>query len=341
MTHTHPIPHRARSIALATLAALAAIPTLPAIAQEEFLGRWALTIPGGGAGWLEIRKENGWYDGSILWGGGSVVPVASVNFHDGTLHVTRVREVKRTDASGKVVRTQQFTELIAATVEGDTLQLLQFNPRENGTGLRQATFSGKRIPPLPPRPDLAQVKYGTPIPLFNGKDLSGWRLIEGSAANGWSVENGTLVNRPDKSTGKHYGNLRTDREFEDFRLTLEAKVPPKGNSGIYLRGIYEVQVADSFNRPPDSHGIGGVYSRITPTSNPSKAPNEWQTFDITLVDRHITVILNGVRIIDNQPVLGCTGGALWSDEFRPGPIYLQGDHEAVDYRNIVLHPVVK
>lgn len=139
-------------------------------------------------------------------------------------------------------------------------------------------------------------------------------------------------------TGKHYGNIRTDREFEDFRITLEAKVPSNGNSGIYLRGIYEVQVADSFNRAPDSHGIGGVYSRITPTSNPAKAPGEWQTFDITLIDRHVTVILNGVKIIDNQPLLGCTGGALWSDESRPH-IYLQGDHEAVDYRNVVLHPV--
>jgi hypothetical protein len=118
-------------------------------------------------------------------------------------------------------------------------------------------------------------------------------------------------------------------------------VPAKGNSGIYLRGLYEVQVADSFGHPPDSHGIGGVYSRITPSSNPSKPPGEWQTFDITLVDRHVTVVLNGVKIIDNQPLLGCTGGALSSDESKPGPIYLQGDHEAVDYRNIVLRPIVK
>jgi len=323
------------------LASLIALSSTSLLANDAFLGRWALTLPNGGAGWLEVRKENGWYDGSILWGGGSVLPVASVNFHDDRLHVTRVREVKRKDASGKVVRTQQFTELLAGSVDGDSLELVQFNPREDGSGLDQARFSGKRIPALPPKPDLAKVKYAAPIPLFNGKDLSGWRLVEPKAANGWSVESGNLVNRPDKSTGKHYGNLRTDREFEDFRITLEAKVPPKGNSGIYLRGIYEVQVADSYNRAPDSHGIGGLYSRITPTSNPSKAPNEWQTFDITLVDRHLTVILNGVNIIDNQPVLGCTGGALWSDEFRPGPIYLQGDHEAVDYRNIMLHPVVK
>lgn len=323
-----------------TAVASLACSTLTAFANDEFLGRWNLTIPGGGAGWLEIRKETGWYEGSVLWGAGSVVPVSSVFFNDGVLHVTRTREVKRKDASGKVTATQTFTDLISARLNGDSLGLVLLSPREDGQGVTQSTFSGTRSAPLPPKPDLSKVRFGEPVALFNGKDLTGWRLIESGTANGWSVENGTLVNRPDKASGKHYGNIRTDREFTDFNLTLEAKVPAKGNSGIYLRGIYEVQVADSFGRAPDSHGIGGVYSRITPTSNPAKPAGEWQTFDITLVNRHVTVVLNGVKIIDNQPVAGCTGGALWSDETRPGPIYLQGDHEAVDYRNMMLRPVV-
>lgn len=313
-------------------------------AESPLLGRWALTIPGGGAGWLEITKEKGFYDGSILWGGGSVVPVSSVFLQEEILFVTRTRDVKRQDASGKTIRTQQFTELITARVDADALSLEQINPRDSGEGISQATFTGKRIPPLPPRPDLSTVKYGAPIPLFNGRDLTGWRLLEDRAANGWSAKDGLLINRPVQEEGqphRNYGNLRTDREFEDFNLTLDANVPKRGNSGIYLRGIYEVQVADSYGRPTDSHNMGGLYSRITPTVNVCKPPGEWQTFDITLVARHLTVILNGTKIIDNQPVLGCTGGALWSDEFRPGPIYLQGDHEAVDYRNIVLKPVVK
>lgn len=338
------IPFNPRSSRLP--AALGALTLLAgawlARADDAFVGRWALTIPGGGAGWLEIRKEaGGWYDGSILWGGGSVVPVASVFFTDNTLNVTRTRDVERKDASGKVVRKQVFTELITARVEGDQLRLRQFNPRSSGDGIQMEEFSGQRIPALPPKPDLSQVKFGEPIQLFNGKDTTGWRLVEPNAANGWTVSNGTLINRPDKSTGKHYGNIRTDREFEDFNLKLEANVPKGGNSGIYLRGIYEVQVADSFGRAPDSHGLGGIYSRITPSTNPAKPPGEWQTFDITLVNRHVTVIVNGVKIIDNQPLMGCTGGALWSDESKPGPIYLQGDHEAVDYRNVVLRPVVK
>jgi hypothetical protein len=326
-------------LVLASLVALCG--GVDARAQEAFLGRWALTIPGGGAGWLEVRQEKGWYDGSILWGGGSVVPVASVFFNEGKLHVTRTREIRRRDADKTVTRTQECTDLIVGEVDGDRLGLVLFTPRADGTGVDTEEFSGKRIPPLPPAPDLSKVKFGEPIQLLNGRDLSGWRLVESGAANGWSFKDGILGNHPDKSGGKHYGNLRTDREFEDFNLKLEAKVPSKGNSGIYLRGIYEVQVADSFGEPADSHGIGGVYSRITPIRNVAKRPGEWQTFNITLVDRHVTVELNGTRIIDNKPIMGCTGGALWSDEFRPGPIYLQGDHEAVEYRNIVLTPVVK
>lgn len=314
---------------------------LSAAAADPAVGRWGLTIPSGEAGWLEIKQESGWYDGSILWGTGSVVPVASVFMNDGVLNVTRTREVKRKDASGAVIRTQQFTELLSGRVEGDTLHLVRLNPREDGTGIDREEFSGQRMPPLPPKPDLATVKFGDPITLFNGQDLAGWRLVDPRDTSAWAVKDGTLVNRPDKSTGKHFGNLRTDREFGDFRLTLEANVPAKGNSGIYLRGMYEVQVADSFGRPADSHGLGGVYSRITPSVNPAKPAGEWQTFDITLVDRHVTVIVNGIKVIDNQPLLGCTGGALWSDPLRNGPLYLQGDHEAVDYRNIVLRPVVK
>jgi hypothetical protein len=165
----------------------------------------------------------------------------------------------------------------------------------------------------------------------------------GKDPNAWKVEDGVLRNDAVQEPGKHksYANLRTEREFEDFNLTLEFRVPKDGNSGVYLRGIYEVQVADSFGHKNDWHNCGALYSRILPSENVSKPAGEWQSFDLTLVDRHLTVIHNGIKTIDNQPVLGCTGGALWSDESKPGPIYLQGDHDSVDYRNMVLRPVVK
>jgi hypothetical protein len=315
-------------------------------ADNPFVGDWALTIPSGGAGWLGITKEKNYYDGSILWGGGSVLPVASVFFSDegDRLFVTRINEVKRKDASGKVVRTQQFTEAIVAKVNGDEMSLTRLQPRDNGQGIKQEEFTGKRIPPLPSAPDLSQVKFGAPIQLFNGKNLDGWKLTSPGQVSGWSVQDGVLVNRPVQEKGKphiSYGNLRTEKEFEDFNLTLETRVAQGQNSGIYLRGIYEVQVADSYGKNLDSHNMGAVYSRICPRVSAEKPPGEWQSFDITLVDRHVTVILNGKKIIDNAPLLGCTGGALWSDQFQPGPLYLQGDHTGIEYRNIVLKPVLK
>jgi hypothetical protein len=326
------------------IAAFAGVTALAASDADPFLGRWALTIPGGGAGWLGVTQENGYYDASILWGGGSVVPVSSVFFTDNQMWVMRVRDVRRKDASGKVVRTQQFTEAIIARIDGDELRLTQINPRDNGEGLSTEEFTGKRIPDLPAKPDLAKVKFGAPITLFDGRNLDGWRLTDTGAVNGWSVKDGVLINNPVQEDGKphkNYGNLRTEKEFEDFNLKLEVQVEKDNNSGIYLRGIYEVQVADTYGKRLDSHNMGGIYSRITPTVNAEKPAGEWQTYDITLADRHVTVVLNGKTIIDNQPLLGCTGGAMWSDEFRPGPIYLQGDHTGVSYRNIVLKPVVK
>lgn len=312
-------------------------------AATPFLGNWALTIPGGGAGWLGVTDNDGRLAASILWGGGSVLPVESAKIEGDQLLLTRLHEVRRRDPSGKIVKATA-AETITARASGDTLNLTQSRTNPQGKIVGQADFTGKRIPPLPPAPDLSKTKFGPPIVLFNGRDLTGWKLVNPDRPSGWSVEDGVLTNRTVQEEGKPhkpYGNLRTEAEFEDFNLTLETRVPPGGNSGIYLRGIYEVQVADTCGRPLDPHNMGAVYSRLCPTVAAGKPAGQWQTLDITLVDRHVAVILNGVKIIDNQPLAGCTGGALWSDVLRPGPIYLQGDHTAIDYRNIALRPVVK
>ncbi len=303
---------------------------------NPYIGRWALTIPDGAAGWLGVVEKDGKLSASILWGGGSVLPVNDVKVEGDKLIVTRIHETPRDPKKTSI-------ETITATRDGDNLKLTTVTKRPDGSQTQPATFTGRRIPPLPPKPDLSKVKFGKPVVLFDGKNLDAWKLI-GNAANGWSVQDGIMVNKPVQQEGKphvSYGNLRTVAEFEDFNLKLEVNVAKGENSGVYLRGIYEVQVCDSFGRRLDSHNMGGIYSRITPTVNAEKAPGEWQTLDMTLVDRHATVILNGKKIIDNQPLLGCTGGALWSDESKPGPIYLQGDHTGVRYRNIVLTPVVK
>jgi len=308
-------------------------------ADNSFIGNWALTIPDGGAGWLGLQESRGQLKGEILWGGGSVLPVSSARIEGNTLVIQRIYESKPGDASGNAVIAREV-ETIKAKLEGDDLKLTTEREKE-GKVSGKASFSGKRIPPVPPSPDFSKLTFGAPIELFNGKDLNGWKVM--GAPNGWRVENGVLINDAKQEMGGHksYANIRTEREFEDFNLTLETRVPKDGNSGIYLRGIYEVQVADSYGKEKDSHHMGGIYSRITPTENAARPAGEWQTYDITLVNRHVTVILNGRKIIDNQPLLGCTGGALWSDESRPGPIYLQGDHASVDYRNIILRPIMK
>ena len=313
-------------------------------AGNPFLGEWELTIPGGAAGWLGVEEKNGKLEASIMWGSGSVLPLASAKVDGDHLLLTRDYEIERTDASGKKTKVN-LTENITGSIKGDQIQLVSVKPDENSPGRdKEAHFSGRRQPPMPPAPDLSRVKFGKPIKLFNEKDLTGWRLTNPAAVNGWSVKDKLLVNNPKQEEGKphkNYGNLRTDREFEDFNLKVEVRVETNQNSGVYLRGIYEVQVEDSFGGAPDPHHMGAVYSRIKPTVAAEKPPGEWQTMDITFVDRHVTVVLNGKRIIDNQPVMGCTGGALWSDVSKPGPIYLQGDHTGITYRSLVLKPVVK
>jgi hypothetical protein len=302
-------------------------------AAKPFLGGWDLTIPGGGAGWLGVTEKGDQLKAEILWGGGSVEPVTSAKVEHGNLVITRSQK------SGNPSTYSPVT--ITAQVDGDKMGLVLDDP---GKPDGKHAFYGKRTPPLPPTPDLSKVKYGDPIVLFNGKDLTGWKPLDSRAPNGWSVQDGVMTNTVVQEPGqphKAFANLRTEREFEDFNITLETRVPKAGNSGVYLRGIYEVQVFDSFGKKLDPHNMGAIYSRICPTVAAEKPVGEWQTLDITLVDRHATVILNGTKIIDNQPLLGCTGGALWADQLKPGPIYLQGDHTGIEYRNIVLRPVVK
>lgn len=325
------------------LAALVIASALGCAAETSnpFIGRWALTVSEGRAGWLGVTEEDGVLDAGILWRGGSVFPLASAYIEEDTLHLTRVEDIERDD-NGRIVRVR--TEELVANVSGDTMKLTRYIPQPDGKGRVEEEFTGTRIPPLPPKPDLSKVKYGPPVNLIKSDTLDGWTLVEPDATNGWSVENGVLVNntiQPEGEDRVRYGNIRTVEEFEDFNLKLEVNVGRHQNSGVYLRGIYEVQVEDTYRRDLDSHNMGAIYSRITPTVAAEKRAGEWQTLDITLVDRHVTVTLNRTTIIDNQPLLGCTGGALWSDELRPGPIYLQGDHGPIKYRDIVLTPIIK
>lgn len=310
---------------------------------SSFLGHWTIEIEPRGVAWLDVRQEDGYIDADLLWQSGSVQPVPYVYLAGNTLIVGRNsrKVVRKKGETEDKNREHNLPSWVAVKAEGDNLSGYYVRPRMTGIGFDSVAIKGKKLP-VPKTPDMKNIKFGKPISLISKNGLTGWRLTHERQANGWSVVDGVLINNPVEKEGERisYGNLRTDKEFEDFNLKLEVNVPAHSNSGVYLRGMYEVQVSDSYGSALDSHNMGALYSRITPALSAEKAPGEWQTMDITLYKRHLTVILNGKTIIDNKPVYGPTGGALSSDVFAAGPLYLQGDHGKVSYRNIVITPII-
>ena len=149
--------------------------------------------------------------------------------------------------------------------------------------------------------------------------------------NTWRIENGVL--RIDKPGA----NLITNEKFSNFKLHVEFRYPSGGNSGVYLRGRHELQISDSKGKDPSVTEFGAIYGFIAPNKQVAAPANEWQSYDITLNGRTITVIANGETIICEQEIPGITGGALDSNEAEPGPIMLQGDHSAIEYRNITIY----
>ncbi|SHJ01745.1 protein of unknown function [Tangfeifania diversioriginum] len=309
---------------------------------DGFYGMWNIEIEGGSVGWLHVFENKCFLDARLLWQGGSVLPVQHVSVIDGNhLMVMRAGELSLDGENGE--RKMIQPHYLKITRSGDRISGVSMQAARNGMGTHKMKFYGWKSPGVPSKPNLSDATYGNPVELFNGKNLDGWKLLNPNQVNGFKVENGVLVNDPVQKEGEHiwYGNLRTEQEFEDFNLTLEVNIPEGSNSGVYLRGMYEVQVVDSYGKEVDSHNMGALYSRITPSEAAEKPAGEWQTMDITLYKRHLTVKLNGTTIIDNQPVYGPTGGAISADLYSPGPIYLQGDHGKVLYRNLVLTPIVE
>ncbi|MCW5978355.1 MAG: DUF1080 domain-containing protein [Bryobacteraceae bacterium] len=311
-------------IVLAFAAAL--IPAASQKTDSPFAGRWNMTVVAGDEtypSWMEVTGAAPNLQVRVQGRTGNVNPAAAVSLDGSRLIVTVV-------AAG-ADRPALVWEL---TPQGGKLTGVQKR------GDAAAKLTGVRAPALK-RP--APKAWTDPEPLFNGKDLTGWEPVNNTpgtktAASYWTVENGELVNKGNGS------NLRTTRTFDDFKLHVEYNCPPGENSGIYLRGRYEAQVTPPprGDRPPSRPmgnpylGIGSIYGMVGPSSPPPFKP-DWQTYDITLVGRWVTVIFNGVTTIDNQEIPGITGGALDSNEGEPGPIYLQGDHHGgIRYRNITI-----
>ncbi|MEN0053873.1 MAG: DUF1080 domain-containing protein [Mucilaginibacter sp.] len=190
-------------------------------------------------------------------------------------------------------------------------------------------FTGVRAPLLT---RTAEPVWGKPVKLFNGTDTKGWHT---DGKNQWVVENGVL-------RSKHSGaNLITDQKFTDFKLHIEFKYDKGSNSGVYLRGRYEVQIIDTKTGEPEpiNNQFSAVYGFLPPNKMMAKDAGQWQSYDITLVGRLVTIVANGTMVICKQEIPGITGGAIDSKEGEPGPIFIQGDHGPIDYRNIVITPV--
>ncbi|HEX6463052.1 MAG TPA: DUF1080 domain-containing protein [Vicinamibacterales bacterium] len=287
------------------------------VASEALLGRWDLVVQRGTEtmpSWLEVeRSGTSRLVGQFVGSGGSARPIAKIEFADGTFRFAIPPQWERNP--------NDIT--FEGRLDGDRIT----GKMTTGEG-QTLTWSGTRAPALR-RP--GPPAWGEPIHVFDGKSLDGWHPV-GSGQNQWSAVSGVLLN------AKAGANLATDRKFDDFKLHLEFRYPKDSNSGVYLRGRYELQIDDSTGLDPSSHHLGGIYGFIAPSENVARPAGQWQSMDVSLVGRMLDYDLNGTTVICNREIPGITGGALDSVEADPGPLLLQGDHGPVDFRNIVITP---
>jgi len=303
------------------LGLIATVGFLPAATQDSaFAGRWDLTIttfqdvyPS----WMEVSQNGGKTNVRVVGRVASVHPATRVKLKGPKL------SFQTQEWFGK--QTKVLWEFTAK--DG---KLTGTQKREKGV---QGTIAGEPAPALDRKPPAA---WSNPEPLFNGKDLSGWEPLNTepgkSTESHWKAINGELVNEAPGA------NIRTKRTFQDFKLHIEYNCPKPGNSGVYLRGRYEIQVAYEAAGVEDKyHGMGSIYGFLAPAAEVPARPGEWESFDVTLVGRTVTVVRDGTTIINNQEIPGITGGALDSREGEPGPLYIQGDHTGgMKYRNITI-----
>lgn len=260
---------------------------------------------------MELVEKGGKPEVRIQPRVGSVHRVADVKLNGAHLDLT----VSPADPKGPATTW-------ALDVKGDRLTGVQ----KHGDAVSQ--MAGVRAPDLKREPPKA---WTNPESLFDGKDLNGWEPTTVSD-NHWVAQDGTLLNV------RKGANIKTTRKFDDLKLHIEYNCPEGGNSGVYLRGRYEVQVEyEPVSANDEFHRMGSIYGMIAATGQLPRKPGTWESYDVTLVGRMVTVIRNGVTTIDHQEIAGITGGALDANEAEPGPIYIQGDHTGgMKYRNIMI-----
>ena len=296
---------------------------LPLIASAQdakaFLGRWDMTAtPASGVPypqWMELLEKNGTLKGRVQPKGGGWKPILGAKIESGRMVVALSPTIN--------------WEISSAGPD----QITGIEKRGDADGPKLA---GVRAPKL----DRPMPKAWTkPRPLFNGKDLTGWEPIGNVQNNKWIARDGELVNDNPEVPGVHNpgaANIKTTAKFQDFKLHIEVNCPDTGNSGIYLRGRYEIQIGTEGGKLPD-HEMGAVYSHYPPPAGAELGLGKWTAFDITFVGRHVTVVRDGKVYHNHVEIPGPTGGALDSRESEPGPFFLQGDHHGViRYRNMMI-----
>ena len=287
--------------------------------KNELIGRWDLTIDFNDQvwpSWLEVTKSGRTtLVGRFVFAFGSARPIAEVKY-DKTSGTYSFAIPPQWEPG---MKNMEF--IISKTPEGIAGTMTYVNGKEyNFVGV-----------PAPKMEYTDNPSWGSAIGLFNGQDLTGWSA---TGKNQWIVEDGILTSPQSGS------NLVTDQKFKDFKLNVEFRYPEGSNSGIYLRGRYEVQIIDSKDQDPSDILFGGVYGFLTPNQMAAKGPGEWQNYEITLIGRRITIIANGIPIIQDQIIPGITGGAIDSNEGEPGPFLIQGDHGPIEIRKMTVTPVI-
>ena len=300
-------------------------------ADADFNGRWDITAntkPRPRAWWVELAGVGTANPAGkfISAYGGDLNKVDTIAVENGQLVFTITPPPGR-----NTKQPPPPTQVYRARLEGGKLVGTQ---ELRGAGREPLPFTGVRAPVIDEKDD-GTWKKGQPIELFDGKDLNGWKGLVPDVEVKWSVENGILKNAPPTT------DIISDRKFWNFDLHVEFRIVRGSNSGIALRGRYEVQILDDYGRPPNPHGAAALYSRVAPSVNASKPAGEWQTYDIRLVGRQLTVVHNGTKVLDKVEVEGLTAMANNADESEPGPFIVQGDHTNVEIRKFTVTPLTK
>jgi Domain of Unknown Function (DUF1080) len=302
---------------------LSAMPSLAA--DSDFNGRWDLTtLNRPRAWWVELNgvgspNPSGKFVSAY---GGDMNTIDTVVVENGELRFTIANPGRNAKGPAPVYRARLVNGKLEGTLETP------------GSSAEPVKWTGVRAPVIADKDD-GSWKEGKPIELFNGKDLTGWKPLNPGVEMKWSYKDGILRNAPPTT------DLISEQKFWNFKLHVDFRIVEHSNSGIGLRGRYEIQILEDYGKPPNSHSAGALYSRIAPSVNASKPAGEWQSYEIRLVGRTLTVVHNGIKVLDNVQVDGLTAIANNSDEGEPGPFIIQGDHSYVEIKSFLVTPLLK